>query len=468
MARLDAEELAVALDLAIDVRHRDSDVVDTEHVHARSIGRVRAGFGTSRWVLLSAAMPSEDAPRAVSTRPAVTAGLVILSVVLLGLYLVGWFTDVGPVRERGSDFSASYVAALTLRDHDGAAVYDQSVERAEHAALLPPGTEFDLPFLTPPTTALLVLPLTPLDPGLAFRVFGLLQLAALTAGLWCVTRAAPWNPDVDGPARFAVAAVAAALPATFVLLLLGQWDGVGALGIGAGYWAWRRGYAAWAAVLLTAPLLATKPHLAVGIGAFLLGRLVLREILAAAATAAVIAGIWVLTVGAAGVSAFLTGLGQTLSHTPPASTVGLLGLLASWLGSGTPVTVAAIGLGSLLLLGCVWLGYRTRRGACLEWALAGSVLLGLAAAPHLLTHDLVLVAPLFVMVVARISERDALPWPGRRTTAALIAWGLLSLVTALDAGNGAPAPPGRLVPVLLLGLGALALRVSRNPRAEPG
>jgi len=39
------------------------------------------------------------------------------------------------------------------------------------------------------------------------------------------------------------------------------------------------------------------------------------------------------------------------------------------------------------------------------------------------------------------------------------AWAVLGVLTLVDTGNAAPAPPGRLVPLALLGIGIAALMI---------
>jgi hypothetical protein len=47
---------------------------------------------------------------------------------------------------------------------------------------------------------------------------------------------------------------------------------------------------------------------------------------------------------------------------------------------------------------------------------------------------------------------------------AVLAWLVLNLAALLDLGNSASAPPGRLVPIGLAALGAVALRATGRPR----
>jgi hypothetical protein len=133
-------------------------------------------------------------------------------------------------------------------------------------------------------------------------------------------------------------------------------------------------------------------------------------------------------------------------------------LVASWLGGG--MVAVGIGLaGSLLALaGCWLLGARSRGvPQALEVSLAGAAALSLVASPHLLPHDLIILAPAFAWCMARAAAIDAAPWPGLVTIRLIGAWAILGVLTLVDTGNAAPAPPGRLVPLALLGIGIAAL-----------
>jgi hypothetical protein len=206
----------------------------------------------------------------VRTRRAVAVAAAV-STVLLAYYVISW-AQVTPLRERGTDFSASYVAAMLLRDGKGAELYDQQAEHAEHLSLLPAGIVINLPFITPPTTALLALPLTWLDPGTAFRVWSLIELLLLAIAAWIAIRAGPWPTRVGRAPRAATLLMAVAAGGTYAFLLLGQIDGVTALGLAAGYAAWRRERPAAAGFWIALAFAATKPHLAVGLAVWLIAR----------------------------------------------------------------------------------------------------------------------------------------------------------------------------------------------------
>jgi hypothetical protein len=391
-----------------------------------------------------------------------------VAALLIASYAITW-AQVTPTRERGTDFSASYVAALLLRDGDGSQLYDQRVERARHLELLPAGTVIDLPFITPPTTALLALPLVALDPGTAFRVWSLLELALLVLAVWIAIRAGPWpERGMRGP-RLAVLLTAVAGGGTYAFLLLGQVDGIAALGFAAAYFAWRRERPALAGFWLGLAFTATKPHLAIGLALWLLARRDWRALAGAATGGGVVALVSLGLVGPAGLGGFVAALGFAYGNTPGASTLGVPGLVASWFGSGALPATLGVGGSLLALAGCALLGARSRGNPiALEASLAGALALSLVASPHLLAHDLVILAPAFAWCTARAAASDSSPWPGPATLRVLAAWALIGVLAFLDTGNTAQAPPGRLVPLGLLGIGLAALMASGSRARAAG
>ena len=390
-----------------------------------------------------------------------------VAAVLLAYYAISW-AQVSPGRERGTDFSASYVAALLLRSGDGSRLYDQQVEHARHVELLPPGTVINLPFITPPTTALLALPFTAFDPGTAFRLWSVLELLLLLLAVWIAIRAGPWPARPASGSRLAVLLMALAGGGTFAFLLLGQIDGFAAIGLAAAYASWRSGRNALAGFWLGLLFAATKPHLAIGFGVWLVARRDWRALAGAATGCALVAAVSLALVGPSGIGDFVSALGFAYGNTPASSTVGVPGLIASWFGTGAvPGVVGVIGA-SLALAGCAVIGARSRRAsAMLEVSLAGAAALSLVASPHLLAHDLVILAPVFAWCAARAAAVELTPWPGTASLRVIGAWAILGLVAFLDTGNSAPAPPGRLVPFVLLAVGAAALVIAGS-RATAG
>ena len=234
-----------------------------------------------------------------------------------------------------------------------------------------------------------------------------------------------------------MAALAVAGIPTYVLLLLGQLDGICAIGVAGGYAAWRRGRTGWAGFWLGLGFLATKPHLAAGLLVFLLFRREWRAVGGFIAAGAVVVALSLPVVGPGGMVQFLLGYRYSLGITPEVSTLGLPGLVASWLGTGMAaqaleVVAVLAGLGV-----CAAFGHRSRRpGASLEFALLGAVAVSLMLSPHLFSYDLVVMAPLFVICMARASAAEVPEsWPGRASLAGIAAWVCGNLLVNLDVGN---------------------------------
>lgn len=371
---------------------------------------------------------------------------------LLTVYAIIWLR-LGHEDLAGGDFSASYVAAQTWRAGDGAQLYNQAAEASRHQPLLP-GYHVDLPFITPPTTALLAAPLTPLGADTAARVAGLLEALALAAAVAIALRVAP-RAGAAGGARAAAGLAALAAPATGVLLWQAQWDGICALGLALGYAALRRGRPELAGLAVAVGFLPVKPHLAIGIGAFLLAAGGWRALAGLAAGGALSLTAGLAVDGPAGWRDWIGALGLSSAHSPLASLLGYTGLAGSWLGDTAVARALGFAAAAVAVAACLVLGRAVRRRPeLLEPCLAGAVALSLAAAPHLLSHDLAVLAPAVAWTLV---------WalPHRPTLQRCAAVCTITCVAAfLDLGNASSAPPGRLVPLALTAAGAFALAYS--------
>jgi hypothetical protein len=251
---------------------------------------------------------------------------------------------------------------------------------------------------------------------------------------------------------------------TYAFLLLGQIDGIAALGLAAAYAAWRTDRSAAAGFWLALALAATKPHLAIGLGIWLIARRDWHALAGAAAGCALVAAVSLALVGPGGIAGFVSALVFAVSNTPGASTLGLPGLVDSWLGGGPTPTVIGIAGSLIALAGCGLLGARSRgRPGALEASLAGAAALSLVASPHLLPHDLVILAPAFAWCAARAACAESGSWPGLVSIRVIAAWAVLGVLTLVDTGNAAAAPPGRLVPLGLIGIGIAALMIPASP-----
>ncbi len=390
--------------------------------------------------------------------PVAVAAAVAL--VLLGGYAQLW-GGVSQTDISTSDFTATYVGATLLREGRGGSVYDERAQASLHAAVIAPLRRGNLAFVNPPLAALLAVPVTLLPLDAAYRAWQALQLAMLAAAVTVAARFAAWPRRLAGNgARSVTILVALAGTGTLSLGLLGQWDGLSALGLAVAYALWRRDRAGAGGAVLALTSAVAKPHLAIGLAAFVVGWQDRRVLAGATAGVLGVVALSLVAVGPSGLVGFAGGLAADAQRWPLASMLGFTGLTGSWLGEGVSAQVLA-GCGSVAAVAaCVALGRRLAadRGV-LEPCLAAATLLSLLASPHLLSHDLVLLAPMLVAMLAWAAHRDGgIAWPGRASGAVLAGWIVLSLAAALDLGSHQPAPPGRLVPWGLLALAALLMR----------
>jgi len=417
------------------------------------------------------------------TRPPRTALIAGgLAAALLVTYLVLW-AGVSRFEIGRSDFTSTYMGATLLREGHGTRLYDETLQAPLHARLIAPGDhEGNLPFVNPPGAALLALPVSALDLAPAYRVWSLLQLLLIGIGVAVAVRAAPWPQRTSREVRVAAWLLGFAGAGTANTLLLGQWDGFLALGVGMAYASWRTQRNTVAGAWLAAVAVLAKPHLFFGVTAFLLGRRDRRALLGAAAALLAVGVLSVLLVGPHGMVDFARiSLGGT-DRWPLRSLLGFTGLFGSWLGNA-PAAHALAAVCSVVAVGaCAVLGARSsRRTEKFEPALAGTMVLTLVASPHLLGQDLALLGPVVAWMLGWATQRGRAGALKKVIFAnasfangffakvsfanVLLAWVLLNVVAALDFGNSRPAPPGRLVPIVLAALGLLAWRVTGVSRA---
>ena len=392
-----------------------------------------------------------------------------LAVLVLGVYVRGWLL-IAPETSlnRTSDFAGSYVAATLWRDGRGAEIYNLNVEAAELRATGAPAGHSDIPFENPPSALLLALPTTLVDGGAAWAVWSWLQLLLVLAAIVLATRFAPW-PARAGPLRTAIGLAALAGTGTGLLFLEAQWDGFAVLGLAAAYALWRRDRSFVAGLVMAVGIGVAKPHLALGLAAFVVGR---RDWRAAAGAITGAAGLLlasVAVVGVGGVQSYVQALLQP-SNSPVREMLGFSGLFGSWFGPGRTADLLTIAGGALAVAAAFWVGARVRRGPWLiEPGLFAATALSLLASPHLLGHDLTLLAPPLVALLGWLAVR-ARSWPDPASATLIGGWIVVSALALLDlAGEQAGGAGFRLVPwaLIVLGFGAAAAVVSRAAGRAP-
>ena len=393
-----------------------------------------------------------------------------LAVLVLGVYVRGWLL-IAPQTSlnRTSDFAGSYVAATLWRDGRGADIYNLSVETAELRATGAPADHSDIPFENPPSALLLALPTTLVDGGVAWAFWSWLQLLLVLAAIVLAARVAPW-PARAGPLRIAICLAALAGTGTGLLFLEAQWDGFAVLGLAAAYALWRRDRSFAAGLVMALGIGVAKPHLALGLAAFMVGRRDWRAVAGAITGVAAILLASVAVVGVGGVQSYVGALLQP-SNSPVREMLGFSGLFGSWLGPGRPADLLTIAGGALALAAALWVGARARRSPwLLEPALFAATALSLLASPHLLGHDLTLLAPPLVALLGWLALR-ARSWPDPASAALIGAWIAVSALALLDlAGEQNGGAGFRLVPwaLIALGFGTAAAVVHSGPGDAPG
>ena len=288
-----------------------------------------------------------------------------LAVLVLATYVRDWAV-VAPQTplNRTSDFAGTYVAATLWREGRGAQIYDLPVETQALRATGAPADHSDIPFENPPAALLLALPATLVNGGAAWALWSWLQVLLMVAAVAVAARAAPW-PARAGPARLAVSLAALAGVGTALLFLEGQWDGFAAFGLAGGYALWRRDRSFAAGLVMALGIGVAKPHLALGLAAFVIGRRDWRAAGGALAGAVALLLASVAAVGVGGVESYVGALLQP-SNSPVREMLGFSGLFGSTLGPGRLTDVLTVAGGAAALAAAYWVGARARREPALR------------------------------------------------------------------------------------------------------
>jgi len=400
----------------------------------------------------------------VSLRSRLIAALLLVAAAAALTHYSQVWAAIPPAQARTSDFAGTYVAATMWRTGQSGSLYDVRAEETVMARTGAPSNHLYIPFENPPFAAVLASPASLLDATSAYRVWSLLQLALVAAAVWVAARAAPWPSGSTRLRKTAIGAVAFAGFGTGLLFVEGQWDGVQVLGLALAYAGWRSGRRAGPGFVVGLTSAIAKPHLVAGVAAFMIGRRDWRGLAGAAAGAVTVVVLGLASAGPGALAAFVRAVLQP-ANSPVAQMQGASGLFGSLLGSGAgPFGLSILaGLGAAAVAG--WLGaVSRRRHDLLEPAFAGAVVLSLFASPHLLGHDLTLLAPAAAGTLAWASGVDATAgevWPGRHTMVAIAAWAALSMATLFDVGKNAVGLPGRLTPWVLLAIAGLCVAAVR-------
>jgi glycosyl transferase family 87 len=372
--------------------------------------------------------------------------IIAVGIALLAAYFVTWL-QLGPVAIGRSDFTAFYAGSTLIREGHGAAAYDAAVQGALRNQLIAPDRAGAVPFDDAPTAAAIVVPFTLLSLDVAYRVWTLLLLAALLAAVVIAVRAAPWPAGTSDTWKAAAAVAALAGTGTWMMFVQGQWSAFTALGLALAYRDWRAGHQLRGGFLLVVAAGIAKPHLAIGLAAFVIGWRQRRVIAGALWGALALAVTSLLIVGPAGVGAWINGTVSQATRWDLRSMVSFIGIPGSLLGNGISAHVTAAIASLVACAAAWWLGSLARKDSSrLAATLAGAAVLSLVAAPHAYAQDLVMLAPALVWMAAWTShdERAAARFTPLRVVAVFAVWSLISAFVFVDFLDGVAFPPGQL------------------------
>lgn len=407
----------------------------------------------------------------VSGSPRTARLIIAIAAALLIAYAVIW-TQVSSFDMGRSDFTAFYVGGTLLREGHTGDLYSPAVQQPLHSALIAPDAEANLPFVNTPVAAALVLPATFLPLDAAYRVWSVLELAVLLIAVVLAVRSVEWPAGTPRIWQAAAGAAALAGMGTWTMFLQAQWTPVLALGLVIAYRSWRGGHIASGAAVLVVSAGIAKPHLALGLLAFLLGWRKRRVIIGALAGAAGLAIASIALVGPGGVAGFVSILASSTTRWELATMVSFIGVVGSLFGNGLGAHMIGLAASGLACAIAVWLGTTVRRDPSrLDTALVGAAVLSLVASPHAYPDDLVMLAPALVIGVAAAARRaGSISALTLASPVSLVfgAWALITLAAGADLIDGAAFPPGQLAGWALVAAAALACVATRgnHERAE--
>jgi len=306
---------------------------------------------------------------------------------------------------QAADFTFYYSAALLVREGHPAAPYDQAHLAATISTVAPEsGVDRRLPFNLPVGAILPLVPLTLLPLDLAFRSWQVISLALLLFALLIFKRAYPLG---RGSLALAALGLLASVPA-WSLLIEAQLTALVLLG-SALLLAGLRTNAA-SVAFAGGLLLAVKPHFLPAYLVILLAVRHWRSILAATAGAAAMLLSPLTAGGPPAMEAMVRNALSTNGLVPVRLTEAWIGLLSIVLPVATVTLVSvALYLAVLVLLSLAALHYRP--DAAVPFA-ALALSLGMLASPHVLPHDLLLLAGPAWLVFSLFREgRIASPLP---------------------------------------------------------
>jgi hypothetical protein len=355
------------------------------------------------------------------TRRRIRAYALVIAVCLWAI----WIVDVSTAgvadrfgKVKGTDFLQFYVAGSFVRDGRTDLLYDLRAQYARARALAP-GARDTLYFpIQSPQTALAFAPLTAFSYGIAAAIWFLVIVLLYAGACWRTWRSCASLHKY----RYEAAACAVAFPGLYSTVLHGQTSCVALVAVVGALLALRRDRRYLAGLALGC--LVFKPHWILAAGAVFVIAREWRVTAGVLSGAVVQIGVAWLLVGRAVMSAYWTALwsvqrlGDLLE--PRAGNT-----IKSFFAVFVPFKTLALALyaiaaiATLLVAAKVW-----RTHTRFEIRASAIVLAIVLISPHAFEYDLILLAPVFLLLANWLTESAGAPWT--RT----ISWGLCALFPA--------------------------------------
>jgi hypothetical protein len=286
-----------------------------------------------------------------------------------------------------TDFASSFYAAADMLRRGNDAIFCSSCLQSHAEQLFHTGPPvFSFQYDNPPLGAWLLQPLTYLNPQAALAGFLLASLIAVGAAAWLLRR-----QITDDPRRLLIAVLAfASLPAAMTFAY-GQWDGFLTLAAAGAYVALGRDRQFLAGLLIAVLLL--KPQLVWLVPIVVAVSGSWRVLLGIVAGGAV----WALSsIAILGPSDTWRWLHQISPNIVARTGLSLPHLMVSFGASSAVVVAASATLAAATTVGLV-VARAQLRSLTGQQRLSLGLLVSMVAAPHLLSYDLILLAPLIIL-----------------------------------------------------------------------
>jgi hypothetical protein len=345
----------------------------------------------------------------------------LMAVVLWGVWLADMSTS-GPVdragKIKGTDFIQFYVGGSLVREGQLQDLYDSRLINARAHALIGGMEHVVYLPMQSPQTALAFAPLTALPYVQAFALWVSITLVLYALSCWMTWRYC----TALAPYRYESAACAVAFPGLFSTVLHGQTSVLALMAVAAAFVALRRArpFAAGLAI----GCLAFKPHWLFVIGAIFLVAREWRVAAGAATAAAVQIGATLVAVGPSAMLAYtkvLQSVQQNADLLEPHPGESLRSAFTLFIPSQTAAfvmyAVAAVAI-------VAWASHVWRCHERFEARASAIVLATLLVSPHAFSYDLILLAPVFLLIANWLAS--APPHPLLRVAS----WTLAALFVA--------------------------------------